>query len=167
MRRRTRARELALQFLYSLEMRGAVAPDAHLGIDGLDDFLRQSGASRIARDFATSLVEGVLQRRSRLDTAIGAAATNWSLSRMPPVDRTILRLGAYELLFSRDVPVSVALNEAIELGKRYSTAQSGSFINGVLDRVKSERAHPAEPAGAPDLADEEEEVAADPDEEAR
>jgi N utilization substance protein B len=150
MRRRTRARELALQFLYTLEVRGV---DARAE---LDDFLIDAGASRIARSFATELVDGVLRERPALDAAIGATATHWSLSRMPPVDRTILRLGAFELLHSADVPPKVALNEAIELGKRYSTAQSGAFINAILDKLKSRRTLPAEPTDPPDARDEEE-----------
>ncbi|MBM4014588.1 MAG: transcription antitermination factor NusB [Planctomycetes bacterium] len=150
MRRRTRARELALQFLYTLEVRGGDARGE------LDNFLVDSGASRIARSFATHLVDGVRREQSALDAAIGATAANWSLSRMPPVDRAILRLGAFELLHSADVPVKVALNEAIELGKRYSTAQSGSFINAILDKLKARRTLPAEPKDAPDARDEEE-----------
>lgn len=160
MRRRTRARELALQFLYTLEVRGGDARDE------LDDFLERSGASRIARAFCTALVDGVLARRADLDALIGATATRWSLKRMPAVDRTILRLGSYELLHSQDVPAGVAINEAIELGKRYSTAASGAFINGILDQVRLKRAF-AEPAAGPDAGDDEEPVAAnatDPEE---
>ncbi len=153
MRRRTRARELALQFLYTVEVRG---PDAR---DELDDFLHRSGASRLARQFATKLIDGVLAQKAELDAAIGATATNWSLSRMPAVDRTILRLGSYELLHSRDVPVRVALNEAIELGKRYSTSQSGAFINGILDQLKGRRSFAPELPNAPDDRDEEEPIA--------
>ncbi|MBL8843718.1 MAG: transcription antitermination factor NusB [Planctomycetes bacterium] len=153
MRRRTRARELALQFLYTVEVRG---PDAR---DEFDDFLQRSGASRFARQFATELVDGVLARKEQLDAAISATATNWSLSRMPAVDRTILRLGSYELLHSPDVPVRVALNEAIELGKRYSTGQSGAFINGILDQVRSRRSFAPEVRDAPDDRDEEEPIA--------
>ena len=151
MRRRTRARELALQFLYTLDVRGDEERDA------LEGFLRDSGASRIARRFATELVDGVRAHRTDLDQRITALATNWTLARMPPVDRNILRLAAFELLHSEDVPVRVALNEAIELGKRYSTAQSGSFVNGILDKLKTQRPFPAEPAKAPDDADEQEE----------
>ena len=151
MRRRTRARELALQFLYTLDLRG---DDAR---DGLDDFLRRSGASRIASRFATELVDGVRTHRADLDRRIAALAANWSLSRMPAVDRNILRLSGFELLHSADVPVRVALNEAIELGKRYSTANSGAFVNGILDQLKRQRPFPEEPAAAPDDQDVEEE----------
>lgn len=150
MRRRTRARELALQFLYTVELKGKDARDE------LDDFLTEAGASRVARAFATQLVDGVAREQEALDAALGSIAANWSVARMPPVDRNILRLGAYELLHCGDVPVRVALNEAIELGKRYSTAQSGAFINGILDRLKAQRRFPADPKDAPDARDEEE-----------
>jgi N utilization substance protein B len=151
MRRRTRARELALQFLYQLDVRGNDVRD------GLDDFLRQSGASRAARRFATEIVDGVLAHRDELDAVIVKVAQNWTLTRMPPVDRNILRLASYELLHCEDIPVGVALNEAIELGKRYSTANSGSFINGILDHVKEARPFESEAPRAPPEHDEEEE----------
>ncbi len=141
-------------------MRGADARDE------FDDFLHRSGASRFARHFATELVDGVLAQKESLDAAISATATNWSLYRMPAVDRTILRIGSFELLHSRDVPVRVALNEAIELGKRYSTAQSGSFINGILDQLKSRRAFPLEVSDAPDDRDEEEPITLSDDDDA-
>jgi N utilization substance protein B len=150
MRRRTRARELALQFLYTLDVRGDAARDE------LDAFLEQSGASRLAREFSTELVDGVRTHRADLDQRLRRIAQNWSLERMPPVDRNILRLAAFELLHCGDVPVRVAMNEAIELGKRYSTANSGAFVNGILDKIKDERALPADPSDAPDDHDEEE-----------
>jgi transcription antitermination factor NusB len=153
-RRRTRARELALQFLYTLDVRGDDVRDE------LPDFLAASGASRVAARFATQLVDGVRAHLGDLDGRIGALAANWTVARMPPVDRNILRLAGFEMLHCADVPVRVVLNEAIELGKRYSTAQSGSFVNGVLDKLKSQRPFPAEPADAPDDRDEEEPGAA-------
>lgn len=151
MRRRTRARELALQFLYQLDVRGAEITDQ------LEEFLVESGASRAARRFATEIVKGVLAHRGELDAVIMKVAQNWTLDRMPPVDRNILRLASFELLHCQDIPVGVALNEAIELGKRYSTAQSGSFINGILDRVKEERPAAHDPERPPPEHDEEEE----------
>jgi len=151
MRRRTRARELALQFLYTLDVRG---PEI---LDDLDGFLRESGASRIARLFATELVHGVVKHQTELDAGIARVAQNWSLDRMPPIDRNILRLASFELLHCPEIPIGVALNEAIDLGKRYSTAQSGAFVNGILDQVKSQRPFAAEPAQPPAEHEEEEE----------
>jgi transcription antitermination protein NusB len=150
-RRRTRARELALQFLYQLDVRGAEIREE------LEEFLKESGASRPARRFATEIVKGVLAHRDELDAVIMKVAQNWTLDRMPPVDRNILRLASFELLHCKDIPVGVAMNEAIELGKRYSTAQSGSFINGILDHVKLARPAAEDAASAPPEHDEEEE----------
>jgi N utilization substance protein B len=152
MRRRTRARELALQFLYSVDVRGADIRDE------LETFLRDAGASRLARRFTTELVNGVVTRRDELDAHLSRIAHNWSLDRMPPVARNILRLASFELLHCPEIPVGVALNEAIELGKRYSTANSGAFVNGILDQVKALRTFPDAPAQAPAEHDEEEEL---------
>jgi len=151
MRRRTRARELALQFLYTLDVRGSEI------LEDLDDFLTESGASRLARRFATELVHGVVKHQAELDAGIVRVAQNWSLDRMPPVDRNILRLASFELLHCPEIPIGVALNEAIELGKRYSTAQSGAFVNGILDQVKARRPLAAEPVQPPADHEEEEE----------
>ena len=136
MRRRTRARELALQFLYTLDVRGSEI------LEDLDDFLTESGASRLARRFATELVHGVVKHQAELDAGIVRVAQHWSLERMPPVDRNILRLASFELLHCPEIPIGVALNEAIELGKRYSTANSGAFINGILDKIMNRKPAP-------------------------
>ena len=82
-----------------------------------------------------AVVRGVREHLDRIDTLLGAASTNWKVSRMSYVDRNILRLGTFEILEMEDVPTMVSINEAIELGKRFGTTESGSFINGVLDRV--------------------------------
>lgn len=91
--------------------------------------------SQEERLYAESLFRGVLSRRENLDTRLEQCSTRWRLSRMPPVDRNILRLGAYELSGPDEVPWSVVINEAIELAKAYSTSESGAFINGVLDKL--------------------------------
>jgi len=85
--------------------------------------------------FANELVLGIGREAAKVDDAIRNASENWRLERMPRVDRNILRLGAYELLFRTDVPRRVTLNEAIELAKRYGDAGSAAFVNGVLDRI--------------------------------
>jgi N utilization substance protein B len=91
------------------------------------------------RAFALRLVQGVRERWDELDATIRGVAQNWDIARMAVIDRNVLRLATYELLFCRDIPPKVAINEAIELGKRYSTANSGAFINGILDKIKSHR----------------------------
>jgi len=139
MRRRTRARELALQFLYSQDVR-----DEDLRAE-LGTFLKDAGAGAAIRAYAEALVEGVSAHRDELDKTIRDLAANWSLERIARIDRNILRLAAFEILYGDDVPPKVAINEAIELGKRYSTAQSGAFINGILDKVQQYRTSPDPP----------------------
>lgn len=130
MKKRTRSRELALQFLYQLDLRG---PDL---IEELDAFVRQEEADRGTRDFAVALVRGAAEHREPIDTVIQEVAQNWDIQRMAVIDRNVLRMATYELLFCPDIPPKVSINEAIELGKRYSTQNSGGFINGVLDKIK-------------------------------
>ena len=80
-------------------------------------------------------VRGVWERLDEIDALIGEAAENWRVERMALVDRNILRLGAYELFLGSDIPFAVAINEAVELGKRFGAEESGAFINGILDRI--------------------------------
>ncbi len=136
MRKRTRAREAALQALYQLDLLGAE------GLERIGEVLRHalevSGGEGEARAFAQELVLGCWAHKEELDARIRGVAENWDLGRMALVDRNVLRLGAYELLFTSDVPPKVAINEAIELAKRFSTADSGAFVNGILDRIRIE-----------------------------
>lgn len=88
------------------------------------------------RTFAHRLVEGTLRLRTEIDERLRTVTRNWDLKRMAGVDRNILRMTVYELAHCSDVPPKVAINEAIELGKKYSTANSGGFVNGILDRVR-------------------------------
>ncbi|MHC5011497.1 MAG: transcription antitermination factor NusB [Planctomycetota bacterium] len=134
MRVRTRARELALQFLFQLDFQG----EAYRA--ELDRFLDEALAGKTAEDearaYVTRLVDGVLRHRGEIDALLREAARNWDLERMAAIDRNALRIGCYELLHEDDIPMKVAINEAIELGKRYSTEASGAFINGILDRIR-------------------------------
>lgn len=143
---RTRSREIALQVLYSVD--AEVAPARELWAGTLDD----AECSAEVRDFARELVEGVLADRGRLDRLIAAAAENWDVARLAAVDRNILRLSAFELLARPDIPAKVSINEAIELGKRFGGAQSGGFINGILDRIRRDLGLPADeaPRAAPE-----------------
>jgi transcription antitermination factor NusB len=134
LRKRTRARELALQALYQLDLRG---PEV---LGQVDRVLAGDTAEPEVRRFARQLVDGCWAHREDLDARIATVADNWEIHRMAVVDRNILRLASYELLFLDDVPPKVAINEAIDLAKRYSTADSGAFVNGILDRIRLERA---------------------------
>lgn len=141
MRVRSRARELALQFLFQLDFQDA---DYRAELDAfLDEELRGSGATEDAvmetKVFSREVVDGVVEHREAIDALLDKAAANWELDRMAAVDRNALRIGCYELVFDGNVPPKVAINEAIELGKRFSTAQSGAFINGILDRIRKDQ----------------------------
>ncbi|MGB0951993.1 MAG: transcription antitermination factor NusB [Planctomycetota bacterium] len=154
-RRRTRSRELALQFLFMLELRGSEAmeeliPFVEHHTKGSRD---KKGRGELA-EFTLSLSRGVVENRPELDTWIEAIARNWRLDRMAHIDRNILRLAVFELVFHPDTPYKVVINEAIDIAKRFSTAQSGSFVNGILDRARvliedargEDGTHPVPPA---------------------
>ena len=126
---RSRARQIALQALYQLDQ------PAPPGMEWVRRFVASRTTTPELTEFAMSLVDGVARHRQELDLMLTEAAENWSLDRMPVVDRNALRLGAFELRLCPDTPPKVAIDEAIELVKRYSTAQSGAFVNGVLDRL--------------------------------
>lgn len=126
---RRKGRELALQALYQIEITGDTSPAA------LDLFLSHFEGSAKAREFARRLVLGVITHSEEIDRLIAQCADNWKLSRMAKVDLTILRISTYELLFCPDIPVSVSMDEAIEIAKRYGSDDSAPFINGVLDQI--------------------------------
>ncbi len=129
MRRRRKAREIALQVLYQIDVLRIDAGEA------VSLFWDNFSAPEEARPYSTELVEGTCRHREEIDRLISSCSENWSLERMARVDRNILRLAVYELLYCRHVPPKVALNEAIDLGKDYGSENSGSFINGILDAL--------------------------------
>jgi N utilization substance protein B len=133
MGKRRKARELALQFLYQLDQTGARDPEPFE-----DEFWRRHPVDDEARTFAGSLVRGAMAQRGKIDAVIGESTEHWDLQRMAVVDRNILRMAVYELLYEPAVPGKVAINEAIEIAKKFGTAESSRFINGVLDRVHRE-----------------------------
>jgi N utilization substance protein B len=129
--KRTKARERALQALYQIDV-------AAEGIDeALSRFWRSfEPVEREVMALAETLVRGVAEHRRAVDEAIERVSINWRLDRMAKVDRNVLRLATYELLRT-DVPVKVIINEAIELGKKYGSENTGAFVNGVLDKIAS------------------------------
>ena len=145
MRRRTKAREVALQFLYQLDLRGDEA------LDELDDFLANTTKDAEVLEFGLRLITGTKEHRPEVDRTLADVARNWDLRRMATIDRNILRMAIFELLHCEDIPPKVSINEAIDLGKKFSTANSGAFINGILDRVKNEFLQ-AKPSRAPGAA---------------
>lgn len=130
MKKRSRSRELALQFLYQLDLRG---PEF---LEEAADFLRGEESERSTREFALHLIRGTAEHKDELDRIIREVAQNWEIGRMAVIDRNVLRMATFELVHCPDIPPKVSINEAIELGKRYSTQNSGGFINGVLDKIK-------------------------------
>ncbi|MCC7517964.1 MAG: transcription antitermination factor NusB [Verrucomicrobiae bacterium] len=144
---RRQAREIAIQYLYRCDLAGTEDLPVEEEISALPTAGQHAAA---ARPFAAELARGVIARRELLDEKIRHYAQNWSLERIAAVDRAILRLAIYELLFRDDIPPVVSINEAIDLAKNYSTADSGRFVNGILDRVKFELKRPLRtPAGTP------------------
>ena len=133
MGRRRKAREIALQFLYQLDVSGASDPSAFEG-----EFWSRHPVDAEARAFADTLVRGSKEHQARIDELIARYAEHWDLDRMAVVDRNILRLAVYELMRDAEVPPKVAINEAIEIAKKFGAADSGRFINGVLDRIYRE-----------------------------
>ncbi|MDO8461600.1 MAG: transcription antitermination factor NusB [Deltaproteobacteria bacterium] len=124
---RRKSREIALQVLYQIEMLGESS--RHLL------FWKGKEIEDEVRTFAMELVDGTTEHLKEIDDLIEKQSTHWRLARMAVVDRNILRLAVYELLYGREIPVSVTLNEAIEIAKKFGTEESGSFINGVLDQI--------------------------------
>lgn len=137
MRSRTQSREYALQMLYQLDLRHAALEQI------LEDFWSQQDAPDDVKAFANELVAGTAQHLPQIDPLIAGHADNWDIKRMAVIDRNVLRLGVYELLHAEDVPPKVCLNEAIELAKRFGDAESGRFINGILDAIHKANARPA------------------------
>jgi N utilization substance protein B len=129
MHQRRKAREVALQVLYELDV---------LNIDSKEAvalFWNNFEAPEESRKFSTLLIEGTWGNIEQIDSHISSCSENWSLARMSRVDKNILRMAVYELLYCPDIPPKVTLNEAIDLGKLYGSENSGSFINGILDAV--------------------------------
>lgn len=132
---RRRARRQAIEICYQADV---------LGEHPMEVLETWEEAGRKVAPFARELVEGVAERREELDRLIEAHAEGWSLTRMPALDRTILRVACYELLHRPDVPPAVAIDEAVEAAKELSTEDSGRFVNGVLGAIARERPRPGE-----------------------
>lgn len=147
---RRRSREIALQILHQIDLGGAPVLDAkqmiaryfaHLAPDSApvtDDDESGVGPARVDHELVEELVRGVTEHRSEIDGLLTGLSRNWRLERMAVVERNIIRIALYELRYAQNVPVAVVLNEAIELAKRYGTAEGVAFVNGMLDRAAGE-----------------------------
>ena len=131
--KRRKAREVALQFLYQLDLNGDDDPIPHD-----EEFWARHPVDDETRAVEDALVRGVKGNHAKIDHAISQFAEHWDLERMAVVDRNILRLAVYELLWTAEVPPKVAINEAIEIAKKFGTKESSRFINGLLDRIHKE-----------------------------
>ena len=134
-------REAAIQFLYQFDVHKPAKVD-----EALAAFWKQTEEPQNVRDFATDLLRGALEKLPEVDAKIRTLADNWDFERLAVVDRNVLRLAVYEMLFRPEIPPVVSINEAIEIAKKFSTAESGKFVNGLLDRVKNELLRPARQA---------------------
>jgi len=147
MRKRSRAREYALQLMYQLDVTRSKDRAAQ---EIIQEFWLYHQVPPEVREFASGLVAGTWKQLEELDRLIATHANNWDIGRMAVVDRNILRLGAYELLYREEIPPKVCLNEAVELAKRYGDEESSRFVNGILDTIHKTYArrpeHPATPS---------------------
>jgi N utilization substance protein B len=165
-KRRT-AREMAVQMLYQSDLGGSTLPSIFNSFDLAEYVAREVAAAKKPKEFkergaadapdeqgkhrrrveeafrfAQDLVRGTVDHREQIDEMIRGQADNWRLERMPPVDRNILRLAVYEMLYQRDTPKLVVVDEAIELAKKFGSDQSGRFVNGLLDGLLKQHAFP-------------------------
>ena len=129
MHQRRKAREVTLQVLYELDVQEIDVREA------IERFWANFDAPEETKQFSSFLIEGVWSKKEQIDELISGSSENWTMSRMSRVDKSILRMAVYELLFCRDIPPKVTLNEAIDLGKVYGSENSGAFINGILDAL--------------------------------
>jgi len=132
MRLRTKAREVALQYLYQVDITRRHSEE------GLKTFIAHFVKSQDVIKYARELINGVFTNLEKIDELIDSASKNWPVRRMSKTDRNILRIAAYELIFNPDIPYKVVINEGIELAKRFGSLKSSAFVNGVLDRIRIE-----------------------------
>ncbi|MBN2244821.1 MAG: transcription antitermination factor NusB [Candidatus Aminicenantes bacterium] len=133
MGKRRRARESTLQILYQLEFNDTAIDNL------LKDFAGQHKLKRETADYTFSLVNGVLKNKKSIDDLIRSISVNWRMSRMAVVDRNILRIAAFELMYGENINPAVVINEAIEIAKKYSSEKSARFINGILDALRNKQ----------------------------
>lgn len=127
---RRRARELAMQALFYMDVNHNASPQM------LQRFCENFIPPQKARPFFMKLVNGVLEGQPQIDELIERFSKNWRVKRMACVDRNVIRIAVFEMLFCHDIPPKVSINEAIDVGKKFGTEESGAFINGIIDRIR-------------------------------
>ena len=147
MRKRTQARECALQILYQLDVTKQSMEDA------LADFWQQNPFPAEVREFSEILVKGTHEHLADIDRTIEEFAENWQLHRMAVIDRNILRAATFELLYLDEVPPKVTINEAVNIAKKFSQDEAGKFVNGILDKIHHTKTPSTKIQGKPDSKD--------------
>ncbi len=130
---RRKAREVALQFLYQLEINSGSLDE------GLRLFWTEHPVQKEVRVYATELIRGSYENLDKIDSLLADYTQNWDVKRMAAVDRNLLRLATYEMLLAQTAPPIVVINETVDIAKKYSTPDSGAFVNGILDRIRMEK----------------------------
>ncbi|MGL6076925.1 MAG: transcription antitermination factor NusB [Fimbriiglobus sp.] len=139
MTRRSKAREVALQLLFQMDQNAVPVPRV-----AINKFVHERLQDDASEDFAFALYDGVIKHQKEIDEILTKTAEKWRLTRMMPVDRNVLRMGAFELLHNPEpMPTAIVINEAIELARRFATDDSPSFVNGILDKIAQSRVKPS------------------------
>jgi N utilization substance protein B len=133
MMRRRRAREYALQILFQIDFKSQ-----EVSRNDFEGFWLDKKESEDVRKFTEELVRGTIERLDEIDSRLAKVAENWVLKRMAAVDRNILRFAAFEILYRKDIPPAVTINEAVEIAKKFSSSEAAPFINGILDKLAKE-----------------------------
>ncbi len=131
--RRRRAREYALQILFQIDFKSQ-----EVSRNDFEGFWLDKNESEDVRKFTEELVRGTIERLDEIDSRLEKVAENWVLKRMAAVDRNILRFAAFEILYRKDIPPAVTINEAVEIAKKFSSSEAAPFINGILDKLAKE-----------------------------
>ena len=129
---RRQAREIAMQALFYMDMRNDVS------VEMLENFCGNFCPSKKIQPFFLKMVNGVLGVKGELDALIERFSMNWDINRMSGVDRNVMRIAAFELIYCDDIPPKVTINEAVDIGKKFGTEESGAFINGILDSIRGD-----------------------------
>ncbi|MBN2831603.1 MAG: transcription antitermination factor NusB [Candidatus Omnitrophica bacterium] len=137
MRKRTLAREFSLQLLYQLDI--TKEPAAEAALENFWLVHNEESIDKELKEFASKLVKGVISNLDEIDKKISQYAQNWQLKRMAVVDRNIMRMGCFELIYCDDIPAKVSINEAVDLAKKFSGVEAGKFVNAILDKIKAEK----------------------------
>src|SRR5438477_7342649 len=137
MGKRRRAREAAIQYHFWRDLQHGETPER------IDDFWEFCPVKPNVREFAEPLIEGMITHLPEIDERIKKYCENYNLNRISAVDRNVLRLAIYEMLYREDIPPVVSINEAVDIAKKFSTQDSGKFVNGILDKIKGELMRPA------------------------